>query len=506
MMAVLSNKKLAIAFLFLPLFSARGEQAYDIKEDLSKLDKVIAECSNYFYTKESRLQRMELELRAVNDPAQRYDLCTNLYNEYFSFQFDKCLEILDIQEKESKQLPNKDLYNRCRLRRASVYCVGGYYKESEAVFSTLDTLSFSQESLLLWYDLKQRFCNDFVSSSGKPRVGMLNQASYYRDRYLQICPKDTFEYGYMLLLEYIGTQRYEEAREQALWLLTQYGNTLHEYAKVAYYMGVIENRRGDFSAVIHWFCEAARADIYGAVMDNAALYSIATNLIGKNMQVERAFVYTQKALEDAVYYNSSLRLVQIVRTLPVIESTYAAEKNKSERAFRLGSVVLIVVCVVMLLFVIMNTRSRYKLKKTVADLYDAKESTQEFLALSLSTSSAYLDKLRPFISRSQMDAELKNFYNSFDTAVLQLYPDFVKEFNALLLPDKRIVLKNGEILNTELRIYALIRFGVAKSTHIASLLRYSVNTIYNYKTHMKLCAIDQNTPFDEQVMRIGLHK
>ena len=144
--------------------------------------------------------------------------------------------------------------------------------------------------------------------------------------------------------------------------------------------------------------------------------------------------------------------------------------------------------------------------KAVEALYDAKESTQEFLALSLSTSSAYLDKLRPFISRSQMETELKNFYNSFDTAVLQLYPDFVKEFNALLLPEKRITLKSGEILNTELRIYALIRFGVNKSTHIASLLRYSVNTIYNYKTQMKFCAIDQNTPFDEQVMKIGLHK
>ena len=105
-----------------------------------------------------------------------------------------------------------------------------------------------------------------------------------------------------------------------------------------------------------------------------------------------------------------------------------------------------------------------------------------------------------------MDAELKNFYTSFDTAVLQLYPDFVKEFNALLLPEKRITLRNGEVLNTELRIYALIRFGVNKSTHIASLLRYSVNTIYNYKTQMKMCAIDRDTPFDEQVMKIGLHK
>ena len=60
-------------------------------------------------------------------------------------------------------------------------------------------------------------------------------------------------------------------------------------------------------------------------------------------------------------------------------------------------------------------------------------------------------------STKQIEQELKNFYANFDDTFLQLFPTFVEDFNALLLPEGRIILKSGERMNTELRIYALIR-------------------------------------------------
>lgn len=58
---------------------------------------------------------------------------------------------------------------------------------------------------------------------------------------------------------------------------------------------------------------------------------------------------------------------------------------------------------------------------------------------------------------------------------LQLFPNFVEEFNALLTEPMQP--KPGELLNTELRIFALIRLGITDSTKIAQFLRYSVTTI-----------------------------
>ena len=49
---------------------------------------------------------------------------------------------------------------------------------------------------------------------------------------------------------------------------------------------------------------------------------------------------------------------------------------------------------------------------------------------------------------------------------LTIYPDFLQQLNSLLHPDE-VQLKKGELLNTELRIYALIRLGITDSSKIA---------------------------------------
>jgi hypothetical protein len=143
------------------------------------------------------------------------------------------------------------------------------------------------------------------------------------------------------------------------------------------------------------------------------------------------------------------------------------------------------------------------LKQTNLDLVEANAAKEEYLGLFLSMCSGYLDKLKKNLSRDQFDAELKNFYKTFDTSFLSLYPTFVEEFNALLREDSRIRLKDGELLSTELRIFALIKLGITQSSHIASLLRYSVNTIYNYRAQVKNAALENRENFEEMVRKIG---
>ena len=58
-------------------------------------------------------------------------------------------------------------------------------------------------------------------------------------------------------------------------------------------------------------------------------------------------------------------------------------------------------------------------------------------------------------------------------------------------------------MNTELRIFALIRLGIDDSSKIANLLRYSVNTIYNYRAKVKNKALGSREDFESLVMKIG---
>ena len=97
---------------------------------------------------------------------------------------------------------------------------------------------------------------------------------------------------------------------------------------------------------------------------------------------------------------------------------------------------------------------------------------------------------------------MKEYYRTFDTTFLGLYPDFVQQFNALLKEDARFSPKAGS-LNTELRIFALIRLGVVDSRDIAAILHYSLSTIYNYKVSVKNSCLGDRDSFEARVKMIG---
>ena len=99
------------------------------------------------------------------------------------------------------------------------------------------------------------------------------------------------------------------------------------------------------------------------------------------------------------------------------------------------------------------------------------------------------------------ETDAKEFFLNFDTAFLNLYPGFIEAFNALLREGEEIRPKKGEVLNTELRIFALIRMGIKDSSKIATLLFYSPQTIYNHRSVVKGRA-KQREDFEKQVENI----
>ena len=52
-------------------------------------------------------------------------------------------------------------------------------------------------------------------------------------------------------------------------------------------------------------------------------------------------------------------------------------------------------------------------------------------------------------------------------------------------------------------IFALIKLGVDDSKAIATMLDYSLSTIYNYKVAVKNAAIGDREDFEEAVRKIG---
>ncbi len=120
----------------------------------------------------------------------------------------------------------------------------------------------------------------------------------------------------------------------------------------------------------------------------------------------------------------------------------------------------------------------------------------------LAMASRIDDLFRAIKSEQFIHDERKNFYNEFDKSFLELFPHFIESFNRLLVEEGRICPKPGELLTTELRIFALIRLGVTDSSRIAHFLGYSLATIYNYRSKMRNKATGNKDDFEKEVMNL----
>lgn len=164
-----------------------------------------------------------------------------------------------------------------------------------------------------------------------------------------------------------------------------------------------------------------------------------------------------------------------------------------------------------------------KLKDTNHSLVETTYLKETYIGRYMDQCSAYIEKMDAYrkslskialtgkmadlvskIKSSQfIDDELKSFYANFDDTFLSLFPTFVEDFNELLIESERVVLKPNERMNTELRIFALVRLGITDSVKIAQFLRYSVSTIYNYRTKARNKALGNRDDFEKKVAHIG---
>ena len=148
---------------------------------------------------------------------------------------------------------------------------------------------------------------------------------------------------------------------------------------------------------------------------------------------------------------------------------------------------------------------------------------EEYIGRFLSLCSQYIDKLddyRKMVNRKMKNKELDELFRmtkstelkekeieelcqNFDSVFLHLFPNFIDDFNALLLPDMQVHPKEENRLSTDLRIFALIRLGIDDSSKIAEFLHYSVNTIYNYRARIKNGAVGNREAFERKVKELG---
>lgn len=558
----MNNTKLIIITMLLTLSSVFTAATSSAQSDiLADLDRTLDSSQSFVDTHNLNIKGIEdMLLQSDLSLTQRYNICDRLYDEYFAFQFDKAMAMLDERYRLAKAMNNHNLVADVHIDRAMLYTISGmYFEASDILEDDIDTLMLNSKQLIAYYNVQQRFHSDFWhyttdvearNRSGQKRV-------YYRNRILELTPDTDLLHRSLTIRNYSERGEWHKADSLNRMVLSTLSSDVHEFAMYAYDQARICEAMERRDEMIEWFARSAITDIRTATKDNTSLCSLAQVLLERN-DIERAFRYVTISLNDALFYNAKLRPWQISGIMPNIEKAYQEKQRKQSEELKrqeehsrhlaiiisVLAIALLGICCYMATLVLRlgkNVRKIGEMNEHIAgsnnelktlndkleainvDLREANAVKEEYIALFLSMCSDYIEKLstyqrnvrrklsqgksaeleRELSSSSIMDEELQNFYDMFDNAFLNLYPNFVEEFNALLKPDTQIELKRGERLNTELRIFALIRLGICDSSRIAALLRYSVNTIYNYRARTKNNALSNRDTFEERVKTIG---
>ncbi|HEX8013675.1 MAG TPA: DUF6377 domain-containing protein, partial [Flavobacterium sp.] len=323
-----------------------------------------------------------------------------------------------------------------------------------------------------------------------------------------------------------------------------------EYSMVTFERSILYELLSDVDNQKKFLILSAISDIKSNVKDNASLSNLAMILYSEK-DIDKAHQFISFSMEDAKFYNSQLRYVNISNVLTSITKAYDLRSNEQKLKLKTFLILISLLGLLLLAIVVYVYKQNKKISLARNNLKDVNEQLNSlnkelniknddlnnlyvllsksndikvhYIGTFLNLYSEYIDKLdvyRKLVtkyitanksrdlldltkSKQVIDTELKLFYKNFDESFLQIYPNFITEFNKLLKEEDRIILKNNdEILNTELRVYALIRLGITNSSKISKILRYSVNTIYNFRVKIKNSAINRDE-FENQVKKIA---
>ena len=532
------NTKILCNLLLLCLFPG-SLFALSLSEEneklLSELDHLIINKDTYREQREQIIADYKQRLHDTDDTWEKYTLCGALFDEYLHYQADSSLYYVDQKQYYLPMIRREHLQNEIYINRAEVLGVMGMYNEALAELQRVDLSQLDDALLGYYYRSYRAYCGwvaDYTADvRGKQKYLLETEAM--RDTLMHMTSPGT-DLRLVHAEKLIFTNRCNEAIDIMDNLLKK-NIDLQMQAYVNYTLSEAYEVKHDTLNQIKYLARTAIIDMKNAVREYASLQKLA-RLIYLQGDVDRAYRYLTCSMEDAVACNARLRFLQVTEFYPIIDKAYKLKEAEQRQGFRLLLICLSVLAVLLILGIGYLYYWTKKLSLMRQQLYEANcklvganndlEQTgkikEVYIARYLDRCVSYLEKLEQYrrsleklamASKTQelfkairsedfIRDERKQFYLEFDKSFLNLFPNFVEDFNNLLVEEGKIILKSGEQLNTELRIFALIRLGVTDATRIAHFLGYSLATVYNYRSKLRNKAKGDKDSFEREVMNL----
>lgn len=478
--------------------------------------------------KENQIKRLLDDYFKTNVLEEKIRVNDELFKLYQYYNFDNSLKYIEKNIELANQLNNKILINDAILKMSMVLVNTGRYKESIDALSEIDRNSL-QKPLFenYFYALKEGYSGLAYSTSVKSRQLKYNHLyNIYKDSlYLELKPNSD-EALRLKEKEYRDSRNIEIAFKINNNRLEKVSIGTRLFSLITFERSLLYEMTGNQIKQKEYLILSAISDIQASVKDNASLGTLAKILFNES-DIDRAYRYINFSYDDAEFFNSNLRFVNIANTMPLITKAYEDKSAKQKKQLQelvisIGLLSIFLIFAIYSLYkqVVKVSKARNELKilnEDLKSLYDKLSKVdkikEHYIGSFLNLYSEYISKLdsyrklvSKYVNNNQMNAllklskskqlideELEIFNKNFDESFLHIHPNFIESVNKLLKPENQLSIHNSSKLNTELRILALIKLGITRSSNIAKILRFSVNTIYNYRAAINNRALDKDT-------------
>lgn len=538
----------------------------EIPQLLATLDSILVQTGELASQKELKIAQLKKKLSNAANFEEEFWINKMLYDESFVFNADSAMKYVDRNIQIATELKKKDWQDEWLINRSFMFAATGLLKEAGEVLEKVDSTSLSDGLKLSYYYQRSYLYShlgQYMGDQKQVNNKYYNEFENANKHMLALVrPKDPLYWWCVASCNELSP---EDSLFSALEnvVLSSHHNTRLD-AMNAYGLSNMYKRIGDKEKNMIYLIYSAMADLRVCNRDIASLQELSSLLYDAG-DIDRAYAYMNYCLKAALLYPNRVRIINISTELDKIYANYQQRDIRWRNSLQNYLYIVTFFSIILVLALIGLYRQTKKLRKSRTELDSANHSLnqhvvelsqmhkqlalanqelqnlnellrsanqklqesndvkEEYIGYVFSICSNYISKLdeyRKNINRklktgqfeearqltdnsSLTQNELKDFYANFDAIFLRVYPDFVADLNSLLRPEEQILLKDASELNTEVRIYALVRLGINDSVKIADFLHCSPQTVYNHRLRMRNKAIIPKDKFAEAVRLLG---
>lgn len=480
-----------------------------------------------------------------------------IYEAYKVFNYDSAYHYATRLIAIAREMKDAPHIVAAQMKLSFILLSAGLYKETYDSLLSLANCPVPDSLKGEYYSLWGRYYYDMAgyASDNYHSVDYDKLGTRYLDTALTFYAPSSFSYLYYSGLKNFKQGNTREASTFFEKLMADPSLTDHQLALTASTWSAIYLRKGDRDKTINLLIQATIADIRSSTKETVAIFHLA-ELLHKRGDLKYAVLCIESAIANAEFYDARQRKIQASTILPLIEGerVNGIEAQKSLLIKYAVLVTILVLALIALAYIILRqvkklkqaqqaltaanakqhivnqqleesnrqlAESNSRLEVVNESLEEANKIKEEYIGYFFNMDSEFYNKLgkikttieqklqekryddiKFFLNKIDARKEKEELLITFDKIFLKLFPHFVEEVNALLREEERIRLKEGQMLTTDFRILALMRMGVTDPEKIASILEYSVKTIYSYRARIRNKATLPGDEFEERILRI----